>query len=209
MLIRLSVLTLSLALAAFAHATPATPAKPLSTPAPPYDAAERNAGHAGRVVLAIDIGADGKVADARVAKSSGWPVLDAQAVATAKEWTFEPARDAQGAAIASSGQMPVNFDAGALAVDPAAMAALRRAREMTCADFLADLEARQLVPDKQPEFEAFTNWLLGRHVAMAGAQAALEKTQRMDRLGEDAVRACRKAPKKSFADVVSVRFAKL
>jgi hypothetical protein len=74
---------------------------------------------------------------------------------------------------------------------------------MSCADFLADLEAKQLVPDKHAEFEAFTNWLLGRHVAMAGAPAALEKTQRMDRLGAEVVRACRKAPKKSFADVAS------
>ncbi|HVV82034.1 MAG TPA: TonB-dependent receptor [Kofleriaceae bacterium] len=59
-----------------------------------FVAAERPPGteeQTGTAVLAIDIGADGKVTDVRLTTTSGVPALDAAAIAAARQFVFEPA----------------------------------------------------------------------------------------------------------------------
>jgi protein TonB len=60
------------------------------------------------VLLQLQIDADGRVANATVKQSSGFPLLDSAAVQCVLRWTFEPARDA-GVAVASRAEIPVNF----------------------------------------------------------------------------------------------------
>jgi protein TonB len=123
-----SVLTVNTALAASESGISAASAEagsqepkslpvPIHTPAPPYDPAERDAGHAGTVRLRLHVGADGRVKEASVNASSGWPVLDAQSVAAARLWTFSPALDAAGTPMESVAIVPLNFH-GAEALHP-------------------------------------------------------------------------------------------
>jgi protein TonB len=66
------------------------PRRPLSQP--PYPPAEIRANHEGALTLRILVRADGRVADARVAASSGYPLLDEAAVIEAKRrWRLLPA----------------------------------------------------------------------------------------------------------------------
>lgn len=66
------------------------PARPLSQPAYPPQAIR--AGEEGTVTLQLFVGLDGRVLDARVAKSSGYARLDAAAVAEARRsWRLSPA----------------------------------------------------------------------------------------------------------------------
>lgn len=66
------------------------PRHPLSQP--PYPAIETRAGHEGTLTLALLISVDGRVADAKVTKSSGFPLLDQAAVNEAKRrWRLLPA----------------------------------------------------------------------------------------------------------------------
>ncbi len=60
--------------------------------APPYPEEARAAGLQGRVTLRLRIGVDGRVASLKILKSSGTASLDESALATVKQWRFEPAR---------------------------------------------------------------------------------------------------------------------
>jgi periplasmic protein TonB len=77
-----------------APATPSTSPKadPKRPPTKPeYPASSRRAGEAGTVVLDLYIAPNGRVQDARVQKSSGFPRLDEAAVREAKRsWRFIP-----------------------------------------------------------------------------------------------------------------------
>lgn len=85
------------------------PAITASLAAPPYPRAARSRGFEGRVVLALAIGADGRVTSIEVAESSGHEDLDAAARAAAADWTFAPAlRD--GEAVAGTLRVPVRFE---------------------------------------------------------------------------------------------------
>ena len=60
--------------------------------APPYPEEARAAGLQGRVTLRLRIGVDGRVESLKILKSSGTVSLDESALATVKQWRFEPAR---------------------------------------------------------------------------------------------------------------------
>lgn len=76
---------------------------------PAYPPASRRAGEAGSVVVGVLVGADGRVADAEVARSSGYERLDSAAVRQARSaWRFRPAtRDS--IAVESRHQITVTF----------------------------------------------------------------------------------------------------
>jgi protein TonB len=75
-----------------------------------YPAAARSAGQQGTVVVHIDINANGRVASASVASSSGYPLLDNAAVNAVYSWTFSPATDPYGTPLPYSGNIPVEYD---------------------------------------------------------------------------------------------------
>lgn len=92
---------------------PAAPAQPVVhamgsayTPAPEYPEAERTAGHQGEVMVQLVMNTDGSVRAASVAKSSGFPVLDAAAVKAALAWRI-PAAGGDGRVI----DVPLTFSA--------------------------------------------------------------------------------------------------
>lgn len=66
------------------------PRRPLTQP--PYPPSEIRSGHEGTLTLELLVRTDGKVIDARVRKSSGFPMLDEAAVNEAKRrWKLLPA----------------------------------------------------------------------------------------------------------------------
>jgi periplasmic protein TonB len=65
------------------------PHSPLTQP--PYPAAAIRGGEEGNLALEVLVGADGRVRDARVARSSGFPLLDQAAVDEARRhWRLRP-----------------------------------------------------------------------------------------------------------------------
>ena len=76
---------------------------------PGYPTLDRRLNHEGTVVLALSIGADGSVNDAKVATSSGYDGLDQAAIAWVKaHWRYKPATKG-GVAIPSSLNAAVRF----------------------------------------------------------------------------------------------------
>jgi protein TonB len=80
----------------------------VDTPPPGYpeELACDNVG--GQVLLALSVGADGKVASADVLRSSGIAPLDKAALEGVRNWIFKPATRG-GVAQSSKLQVPVNF----------------------------------------------------------------------------------------------------
>lgn len=75
----------------------ATPASALEsrlaaghTPGPDYPSAARAAGQTGTVVVSFNVNAAGNVVSLFVYTSSGWPLLDQEALRTVKTWKFPP-----------------------------------------------------------------------------------------------------------------------
>lgn len=77
-------------------------------PPPEYPPEAVRAGLTGRVVLEVEISADGRVGRARVAVSSGQAVLDAAALRSIKRWRFSPARRG-GEPVAYTVRVPLRF----------------------------------------------------------------------------------------------------
>lgn len=76
---------------------------------PPYPAASRRLGEEGTVIIHVRIGRDGRVLAAVLAQSSGYPRLDAAALAQAlAAWRFTPAL-AAGVAVEASRDIKVDF----------------------------------------------------------------------------------------------------
>lgn len=73
---------------------PSSSAAYLDNPAPPYPAASRQLGEAGRVVVRVFIGLEGTALQAQLAVSSGYDRLDAVALQTARRWRYVPGREA-------------------------------------------------------------------------------------------------------------------
>lgn len=82
---------------------------PVSTPASPGRYADLRGHLDGRVVLDITTDHSGQVIGARVARSSGDPILDAYALATVRQWRFAVPADLPGGV---HGQLPMRFDSG-------------------------------------------------------------------------------------------------
>lgn len=72
---------------------PSSSAAYLHNPAPPYPAASRQLGEAGRVVVRVFIGLDGTALQAQLAVSSGYERLDTVALQTARRWRYQPGRE--------------------------------------------------------------------------------------------------------------------
>lgn len=81
----------------------------LANPAPPYPSASRKMGEEGRVLLRVQVGADGMPTEVTIARSSGYPRLDEVARDTVlRSWRFVPAR--QGAQpVAGAVKVPIDF----------------------------------------------------------------------------------------------------
>jgi protein TonB len=85
-----------------------TPARLHNNRPPRYpDIAKRNRWE-GTVLLKLFIDAEGRVTDVEVLRSSGYPVLDAEAAAAVRIWRGEPAL-LDGRAVASEETLPVKF----------------------------------------------------------------------------------------------------
>ena len=67
-------------------------AKPMyrTNPSPHYPRIARKRGYEGTVVLEVLVDPDGRVKDLQVFKSGGYAILDKAAVASVKDWLFEP-----------------------------------------------------------------------------------------------------------------------
>jgi protein TonB len=67
-------------------------ARPLyrKSPPPKYPRRARRKGYEGIVMLEVLVDESGRVKDLKVAKSSGFKILDKSALATVKKWRFEP-----------------------------------------------------------------------------------------------------------------------
>ena len=57
-------------------------------PKPTYPAQAKRAGQTGTVVIEFTVDAAGRVISAHPISSSGWPLLDSEAVRTVRRWTF-------------------------------------------------------------------------------------------------------------------------
>ena len=64
----------------------------LDNPKPAYPALSRRLAEQGRVVLRVQVEADGRAADVQLHTSSGSPRLDQAALDTVRRWKFVPAR---------------------------------------------------------------------------------------------------------------------
>lgn len=64
----------------------------LNNPRPPYPMVARRMGYHGKVVLDVEVLAEGKAGDVKLHQSSGYDILDNAALQTVKTWRFTPAR---------------------------------------------------------------------------------------------------------------------
>ena len=71
-------------------ATEASRSLPSNRP-PAYPAAAQASGAAGTVWLLVVVAEDGAVSSVSVDRTSGWPLLDAAALAAVRSWRYEPA----------------------------------------------------------------------------------------------------------------------
>ena len=77
-------------------------------PPPPYPQEARDQKQEGKVILQVEVGADGKVLSVAVLRSSGFSWLDDSAQRTVNGWEFKPAR-MMGVAVANVVRVPVLF----------------------------------------------------------------------------------------------------
>ena len=87
----------------------ATAAFRASNTLPLYPESAKRECEQGTVALNLRVGVDGRVEDASVATSSGYPALDDSALQAARNWRFNPARQ-NGTAIESTITQNVKFD---------------------------------------------------------------------------------------------------
>jgi protein TonB len=88
---------------------PARPVAGMESGRPPgYPESARRRGEQGRVVLRVDVSADGLPADVTVAEGSGFPNLDAAALGAVRQWRFVPATRG-GTPVAATAQVPIRF----------------------------------------------------------------------------------------------------
>ncbi len=80
----------------------------LNNPRPPYPMVARRMGYHGKVVLNVEVLAEGRAGQVLLFSSSGYQVLDNAALQTVKSWRFTPARRL-GQAITEWFLVPINF----------------------------------------------------------------------------------------------------
>lgn len=64
----------------------------LNNPHPPYPMVARRMGYHGKVVLNVEVLAEGRAGQVQLHTSSGYEILDNAALQTVKSWRFAPAR---------------------------------------------------------------------------------------------------------------------
>jgi protein TonB len=64
----------------------------LNNPRPPYPMVARRMGYHGKVVLNVEVLAEGKAGEVKLHQSCGYDILDNAAMQTVKTWRFSPAR---------------------------------------------------------------------------------------------------------------------
>lgn len=79
-----------------------------SCPSPSYPPLARARGLDGEVVLNVQILSDGRVGDVYVVSSPGHPLLENEAIAAVKSWTFFPATE-DGQAVSSNKKVRIPF----------------------------------------------------------------------------------------------------
>jgi protein TonB len=80
----------------------------LNNPRPPYPMVARRMGYHGKVVLDVEVLAEGKAGDVKLHLSSGYDILDNAALQTVKTWRFSPARRF-GQAVTQRFLVPIKF----------------------------------------------------------------------------------------------------
>ena len=80
----------------------------LNNPRPPYPMVARRMGFHGRVVLGVEVLAEGRAGDVKVQQSSGHEILDNAALQTVKTWHFTPAKHF-GQAVTRRFLVPIKF----------------------------------------------------------------------------------------------------
>jgi len=88
-----------------------TEAKPIldgSNKLPPYPRLARQLGQEGLVILSVEIDEKGLARNVKIAKSSGYKLLDEAAVKTVQGWIFIPATK-KGRPVPSNVEMPIRF----------------------------------------------------------------------------------------------------
>ena len=86
-----------------------TSVKPIKTERPPFPRRAREQGWHGRVILQLEVLPDGTVESGTIQESSGYQLLDDEAIKAATHWTFEPAKNG-GFPVASTVNIPIQFD---------------------------------------------------------------------------------------------------
>ncbi|CAN5407072.1 hypothetical protein BH09PSE6_BH09PSE6_16140 [soil metagenome] len=81
----------------------------LDNPAPAYPEASARRGEAGKVMLNVHVGVDGRADDVRVGTTSGYERLDRAAIDAVKRWRFAPAKQGE-RTMAAWVQVPVDFN---------------------------------------------------------------------------------------------------
>ncbi len=89
-------------------AGPTTGARPRFNPKPIYPPDARQQRQQGRVIVGVQVSAEGRATSVSLVRGSGFPRLDAAAVEGVRRWTFAPAQ-AAGLAIPSRVEVPVTF----------------------------------------------------------------------------------------------------
>jgi len=93
---------------AAARAVPSSPVAYAGNPKPPYPVLARERGLEGRVVLRVEVAADGVSGTIAVAQSSGHAMLDRAAQTAVARWRFAPAT-VDGQKVAGAIDVPVVF----------------------------------------------------------------------------------------------------
>lgn len=81
----------------------------LHNPRPEYPHSAKRAGQEGRVLLRVQILADGSAGSVSVARTSGFEALDEAAVEAVRKWKFVPAKR-DGNPVESAVNVPINFN---------------------------------------------------------------------------------------------------
>jgi periplasmic protein TonB len=97
------------AVAAVAPLSPARPVAGMESDRPPvYPESARRRGHQGRVLLQVDVSAQGMPVEVSVAQSSGFASLDDAALRAVQQWRFVPATRG-GTPVPAVAAVPVRF----------------------------------------------------------------------------------------------------
>ncbi len=79
-----------------------------NNPSPTYPKKARKKGYEGLVELLVLISVDGRASQVKIKKSTGYSILDKQAIKTVQKWTFKSRRD-NGQTIATWVMVPIRF----------------------------------------------------------------------------------------------------